>query len=680
MSELAPADLPLASPRRSGAAIFLPPYDRCDDDELLVHYHTRRDVEFFAVADPDETSPEKIEAIMQNRFDFVGQSFTLDDPIDWLTNPSTDVEWHILLHKFYYVVGLAIAYESTGDIRYANRWSRLSESWMAGTPPGFIAADVTGRRVQNWIYAYRYFVAGQRKPAVTAAFHRRLIESIHLQVEFLCANLTAARNHRTLELYAVFLAGVVFPELRRARYWREFALAEIVRNMQTDLLPDGVQCELSTDYHHLVLKNYLCVRRLAALNGVTVPQEMDDALVRALEFSMHAHKPDGIVPSLSDGDARSFLDLLLQGAELFGRDDMRYVATRGAAGKAPAQRCAHFRDSGYAVVRSGWGGESGAFDDAQYLILDCGPLGAGNHGHFDCLSFELAAFGRSLVVDPGRYTYSEAGETNWRIHFRGTAAHNTVSVDGRNQTRYIPKAIKEPSRHAIGSVRHKVAGLAPDAQFRRVASGPDCDLLHGIARSHEYDVVHERMILFVGREYWVVADWLHGAEQHCFDLRFQLSELAQGCVETSFNVSTHRILSPHLLIAHARQADCDMSVEDAHVSYRYGEKFAAPVVRFAATGSKAAFLTVLFPFRSTAPTVSIRCEPDCTDVSRMARIVVEHEGSRWEDHLVFDLDRLQSEREVAGMRCQGTGIVRTRVGAAPQLMQPTNGSPELMCR
>jgi hypothetical protein len=114
------------------------------------------------------------------------------------------------------------------------------------------------------------------------------------------------------------------------------------------------------------------------------------------------------------------------------------------------------------VLRSGWGDDGRRFADAQHLVFDCGPLGEGNHGHFDCLSFELAAHGRSLVVDPGRYTYSEAGETNWRVHFRGTAAHNTVCVDGRPQTRYAPKAIKEP-RHAQGTVRHKIAGPAPEA-------------------------------------------------------------------------------------------------------------------------------------------------------------------------------------------------------------------------
>jgi hypothetical protein len=45
------------------------------------------------------------------------------------------------------------------------------------------------------------------------------------------------------------------------------------------------------------------------------------------------------------------------------------------------------------------------------------------------------ARGRPLVVDPGRYTYSEHG-ANLRRWFKGTAAHSTVCVDGLDQTPY----------------------------------------------------------------------------------------------------------------------------------------------------------------------------------------------------------------------------------------------------
>jgi len=48
---------------------------------------------------------------------------------------------------------------------------------------------------------------------------------------------------------------------------------------------------------------------------------------------------------------------------------------------------------------------------------------------------EIAALGKSLIIDPGRYTYSEH-PPNLRHWFKGTAAHNTVCVDRLDQVAY----------------------------------------------------------------------------------------------------------------------------------------------------------------------------------------------------------------------------------------------------
>ena len=103
-------------------------------------------------------------------------------------------------------------------------------------------------------------------------------------------------------------------------------------------------------------------------------------------------------------------------------------------GVEPADEGASFPDGGYFTQRG----------DDRFLIFDCGPLGDGGHGHYDLLSFEACAGGRPLVVDPGRYTYAE-GEPNLRHWFKGTAAHNTVCVDGLDQTPYARKAPKGPT-------------------------------------------------------------------------------------------------------------------------------------------------------------------------------------------------------------------------------------------
>lgn len=603
-----------------------PPWRSLDDDALLAHFRSRRGVRFEPAVDPEEVTAERIEGVMHGRFEFVGQTHRLPDPIDWLVNPSADVEWHILLHKFYYAAGLAQAWQASGDERYVQRWSALVDGWMAQVPPGFIAADVTGRRVQNWIYALHGFVLADRHGApVDPVFFRRLLHSLHAQVEFLCTNLTPKRNHRTLELLAIFLAGVVFPEFADSARWRELALRETLANVEADLLRDGVHCELSTDYHHLALRNWMQVRRLAADNGVAVPPAFDAALQRAFDFALAVHRPGGGMPSFSDGDARGFEPLLLQGAALFGRDDLRLVGSLGAQGRAPARRNAHFAASGYHVLRSGWA------RDAQHLVFDCGPLGEGNHGHFDALSFELAAFGRPLVLDPGRYTYSEAGDVNWRVHFRHTAAHNTVCVDGLAQTRYEPRAIKEASRHAHGAIRHKIAGPAPECTLLESVDGQVLDLLHGRCASHAYDAVHERCIVFVDRRYWIVADALRAPTVHAYALKFQLGADAQGRCAFDGRAS---LASPGLAIAQLPRAGQQAVVAEAWVSARYGHKQPAPALLTRQRARDADFDSVLLPWRGRPATLSVAPEAARADDGREALALAIHlraEGIDWHD-------------------------------------------------
>ena len=79
--------------------------------------------------------------------------------------------------------------------------------------------------------------------------------------------------------------------------------------------------------------------------------------------------------------------------------------------------------AGLAVLRVGRG------DRAASVFLDYGPHGGG-HGHFDKLNLLLFANGREWLPDTGRLTYSDKEYKTW---VKTTAAHNTVSLNGRNQ-------------------------------------------------------------------------------------------------------------------------------------------------------------------------------------------------------------------------------------------------------
>jgi hypothetical protein len=604
-----------------GMAIFRPPYQGWTPAALLAHFQNRRSINYFPILDEVETRPEKLDAILSNCFEFNGERYQLPQGFDWTKNPSADREWFILLHKWYYAPGLGALYHQTGDERYVATWMELTHSWIDTVPFDLLPSDVLGRRVQNWIFAHYYFVSQTRAPLIAPDFYLKFMTSLHDQVCYLRQNLTPARNHRTLELTAIFWAAAVFPEFAAAEEWLEFSRQELLKNMQADLLADGVQVELSTDYHHLVLKNYLGIRRLAVLNDIPMPPAMDELLPRALEFALYAHKPDGYIPSLSDGDVGSHLDLIQQGYDLYGSQPMRYVATQGRHGRPPSPRSRWFPHSGYIVLRSGWGDGVEPYADERYLIFDCGPLGAGNHGHLDLLSFEAAAYGRSLIVDPGRYTYDESGNFNWRARFRGTGYHNTVQVDQKDQTRY-----------RLHKGRYRIQGPEPAHEVKAFISGRDYDYVHGAAYSHEYPAAHDRQVFFPWLDYWIVSDFLDSPEPHDYDLLFHLAPHAWEQVHVERATSDCLVHAPHLVIAQAAEEQTQLFVEDGYFSPVYGVKQPAPSIRFARRAASTVFHTVLYPYRAERPSVTVAAVP----VYRGDRLCAATEAFALQVSLVID--------------------------------------------
>ena len=592
-------------------------------------------------------------------FTFNNETRHLPADFDWLINPSADREWHILLHKFYYLRELGLAYDYTGDEIYARTWVALISSWIASVPAGFIDTQVTGRRLQQWLQSFHYFVPGAPADVVTPAFLLAFLRAVDEQTAYLCAHLTEEGNHRTIELYGIFLVAVTFPELQRANAYLAFAQEELARNLRADFLPDGVHRELSTDYHHIVLKNFLRIRELAQRHGVSLPPDYDQRLQRAIDFSLHVHKPDGAIPAINDGDVNDYRSLLKKSLRMLPNEQVRFVITEGQAGRAPARRSRLFPDSGYFILRSDW--RQQPFRDARYLFFDCASLGFGSHGHYDLLNIEFAAYGHALIVDPGRFTYHENGEdgVNWRRRFKSTAYHNTVVIDGKDQCEYH-----------IG--RPEVQ--KPRAEVLRFESGDGFDVAQGRATSPNYAVAHERSVLFLPDDYCLIIDRLEGPGPHTYDQYFHLHPRALGRTSLERARTTTRLLSPNLAIAQPHGATAVL--QEGFVSAEYGRKQAAPVLRLSlrdALGTGVVLPSLLYPYAASCPDIDMQpitvrrngrpCAPVCCSGLRIAIRAAER---RWTDYVcvaheqaagVYQLDDIAFDGALLWLRIDEAGQV-----------------------
>jgi hypothetical protein len=546
-----------------------------------------------AVAPPARTRPRQVHCpiegrhrslavaddVLAGRFTYAGATLHLGLTPNWLLDGLVDdEEWQIEWSKFYFGLDLAHAFAVTGNRAHLTAWEQLVGCWIDQCEPDADPTEVTARRLQNWLYAWQGFDRAPGFPGLAPGFEERLLASLAAQLDHVAAHLTPERNHRTLELFSLLVVSLGLPALDPGGVRAADAWAALQENLLTDVWPDGVHRERSSHYHLIALRSFVAARVNVVRFGGVVPPEYDDRLRAALRFGMHLHRPDGEIPALSDSDSGSHLDLLEAASAVLKDPELRHVATSGREGTPPTETCADFPVGGYHVQRSGWGDRGEPYADERFLVLGCGPLGDGGHGHYDALSVEAYGLGHPLVVDPGRYTYAE-GDPSWRHWFKGTAAHNTVTVDGLDQQPYRRGKPKRPL----------MAGRLLD---RRSQDG--VELLHGTVTSPSYDATHDRVVLFVAGEYWLVVDLLHAPRPHDYDLRWHLPPGAAPALTPVPGGTRAETRTVRLEVV----GDATVAVEPGWVSPEYGVKHPAPVVVASAPrAAQAVLVTLLAPRR-----------------------------------------------------------------------------------
>jgi Heparinase II/III N-terminus/Heparinase II/III-like protein len=597
-------------------------------------------------------APEQIAnagRVVAGRFLLAGEDHALAQGFSWTCNPSHDKEWQIAHHKFYFGVDLVQAYAATGDADYLQTWIALMTSWLDEMGTGFIAASdaqVEAKRVENWITAYLALRHCAYPTPVPAALLRRFFARIHSEARYITQHLKPARNHRTFQLYAIFLAGCVFPEFRGSQALVESSSSKLAANFLSDFTPGGVHVERSTHYHNITLETALAFLELSRLNGIAVPDDLTERLQRALTFAAHVQFPDGEIPLLNDSDNQDHRAMFEAGYRLFGDPTFQWVASRGASGSPPVAESGMF--DGYCVLNDTWGYDTASFVRRQHVVVDCAPLGEGSHSHYDLLNFCWFANGQQVVVDPGRYTYDpepdESG-VDWRGVFKSTASHNTVEIDGKDQTRYRSKAKIPPAGvERYDKSKHK-ANHGPDAEIRDFDHhlGQRSDWIIGSVVSHEYAPRHTRAVVFMHRQYVVVFDHIQitdGAD-HTTVLRFHLA--APWLERLAFNAwpTTAIARGNGWQIRTITGPDATAEVQTGWVSKAYGIKLPAPVLTVTQRGRRSLrFCSILFPDRSDAATMSLvgfDMIAGAVDTPTRVRVDLEINGTLFSDTFSFSV-------------------------------------------
>lgn len=337
-------------------------------------------------------------------FRFLGEEGELRSAAGW-NDPGRSRLWLYHLHYFDDL-------NSEGGEHRLSRHKALIERWIAENPPGEGPGwepYPVSRRVVNWL---KWDLDGN-------PLQQEWAQSLAVQVRWLRRRLEyhILGNHLLANAKALVFAGLYF-EGPEAESWLRTGLRILERELPEQVLPDGGHFERSPMYHRIVLADLLDLVNVHRAYGREPPPGWQEGIRRMLAWGAIMRHPDDEVPLFND----AAFGMAPPWTEFPG-----YANRLGCDGREARRdplTTVLLEDSGYA-----------RFDyDGASVFVDAGPIGPDylpGHAHADTLSLELSLFGVRVLVNSGTSTYKEGQE---RARQRGTAAHNTLMIDGQDSS------------------------------------------------------------------------------------------------------------------------------------------------------------------------------------------------------------------------------------------------------
>ena len=540
-----------------------------------------------SIVERTSVSEEEIrqaEEVLTHCFRFYDETHQLPADIDWDFNPGT-AHWSHDLNRFSYLRPLTRAYWATGDTRFARKALDLILDWIAkcdfgkafvGTPYVFGSYLNEAIHCEVWSWCLRQLLAGEEVRPIELL---RILKSLHDQLAYLeIVTNGHSGNWPTIGCRGMLATLAALPVFRDAERFADYCTRTLAAQIDEQVLPDGVQDELTPHYHWCVLGNLLAVASAARTLGRALEPRTLAVLRKMVHYAQQTVVPDGsaqvafndsdpaAVPDVAEGLARAGLEECIFPPERLGPECFPYA--------------------GVAFLRQRQN------EGDLYLAFDGGPFGR-SHQHEDKLGFWLFAYGRNFLIDPGRHLY-DWSETSYLAHLRSTRAHSTIIVDGAGQR----------SDHRPDTwIAQNPVPLDWSTREGEIRASAAYDL--GYGDDNAIAVTHRREIVFLKERLWIVFDRVEGNGEHTVESRFQF---APGTLRVEGTQAHTCFQDANLLLwAPSSTPFADVHVEEGWehprggwYSKRYGLIEPAPCLSLAATVALPFFAaTLLFPYRGT---------------------------------------------------------------------------------
>ncbi len=376
------------------------------------------------------------------------------------------------LNRHFQFALLAKAYYDTHDDRYLNELIELFDDWNVENPflwgISWTGVMEVAIRSINWMFTLGFLLKSVIDDRKLSEKQKELFNALAVGIINMTSYISAhfsryssANNHVIVEMAAIGIAGLCFDY----EPWRDLAVTVLNEEIPRQNYHDGVNKEMSLHYQAFFMEAVGLLMMTLRKNGRNIPMNWKYVLRAMTGYLADCRGYFGETIVFGDDDGGKILDLF----HPEGREDYyRYVfqmmdmVLPGSTPKSLMFKCVKadanhsdlsdhdskkevlgeiqpktkssdavcYPEGGVTLMHS--------HDHRAFLAIDHGSLGFGSiaaHGHADALSFQFYLDGEPVFVDPGTYIYHTDRKN--RDYFRSTAVHNTITIDGKDQSEML---------------------------------------------------------------------------------------------------------------------------------------------------------------------------------------------------------------------------------------------------
>ena len=569
--------------------------------ELLSYYRNRTNVRHldFDIADQakfagkkvDNTTLELANDILLHKFKpHKGYpAFDYGKDINWQYRPVQDQLLTTFLHRTAFWEPLGLVYRSNCDEQYAKEWVFQVRDWIKKNKLGAYPDDkeyawkafVVSFRLNHWSAYFNMFL---NSPNFTPEFLMEFLNSYKEQADYVMNNYTTNGNHRLYEALHLMYASSSLPELKNTLIWRKSGIEVLNEEIKKQILPDGMQYELSPSYHSGGIRIFLDALQIAQMNGIEneFPESYRNTVEKMVLAVGKFSFPDYTYPLYGNSfltNKTQMLKTYQSWAKVFPKNKIiEYYATDGASGKQPDHLSSALPNAGFYAFRNGWDMKS------TVMQIKIGPP-AEFHSHPDNGNFVLWVKGRDFTPDSGSFVYANVGNqvNAKRDWYRSTKAHQTLTLNDET--------------------------IENNAKVNKWETSTNLDILSYSNPSYK-DLNHQRTFLFIDKAFFVIIDRAIGTATGNLGIHYNFKEDSKATADATKNsLVTNYSDGNNLLIQVLNKDKVSVKEESSFVSYVYQKETPRPAFVFEKPKNDTqtqGFISIVYPFNgNTTPVVKM---------------------------------------------------------------------------